>query len=37
MSVLDIVLNEEYDRLSRKIRIIQKEIKDLPKGYISKK
>lgn len=37
MSVLDIVLSEEYNRLSRKIHIIEKEMKSLPKGYISKK
>ena len=37
MSVLDSVLKEEYDRISRIIYSVQKELEELPKGYISEK
>jgi len=37
MSVLDSVLSEEYDRVSRLIDSISAEIETLPKGYISRK
>lgn len=37
MSVLNSVIREEYERLSRIITKVQKEINELPKGYISEK
>lgn len=37
MSVLNGVIMEEYERLSRIITKVQKEINELPKGYISEK
>lgn len=36
-SVLQMVLLEEYERLLRIIEGIEAELKDLPKGYVSKK
>jgi hypothetical protein len=37
MTVLDSVLQEEYDRLIRMKVVMEKELAELPKGYISKK
>lgn len=37
MSILDGIMQEEYDRLNRDINKIELEIEQLPKGYISKK
>lgn len=37
MSVLNGILNEEYDRLNRVIFRIEQELSELPKGYISEK
>lgn len=37
MSVLDGIMQEEYDRLNRVINKIEIEIEHLPKGYISEK
>lgn len=37
MSILDQVLEEEYDRLNRMREALELEIKELPAGYISKK
>lgn len=37
MSILDGVMREEYDRLSRIIAKVEEEINELPKGYISEK
>lgn len=37
MSILMEVFKEEYDRLERQKNSYEKALKDLPKGYISKK
>ena len=37
MSILDGIMQEEYDRLNRIINKIEIEIEQLPKGYISEK
>ena len=37
MSILDGIMQEEYDRLNRVINKIEIEIEQLPKGYISEK
>lgn len=37
MSILDGVMREEHDRLSRIIAKVEQEINELPKGYISEK
>ena len=37
MSVLDDVLKEEYERLSRMKTAMEAEYKELPQGYLSKK
>jgi len=37
MTILDEVLREEYDRLSRGIGILREEFEGLPKGYMSEK
>lgn len=37
MTILEEVLLEEYNRISRTEALIEKEMQDLPKGYISKK
>ncbi|MDY0257292.1 hypothetical protein [Gudongella oleilytica] len=37
MSVLDNVLAEEYERMQRIRQAMQKELEELPQGYISKK
>lgn len=37
MSVLDVVIKEEYDRINRVIKSIESELSELPKGYISEK
>ena len=37
MSVLDVVMKEEHDRISRVIANIESELQQLPKGYISEK
>lgn len=37
MSILDGVMREEHDRLSRITAKVEQEINELPKGYISEK
>lgn len=37
MSILDEVLQEEYERLTRMKKRMREEMESLPKGYISKK
>lgn len=37
MSILDGIMQEEYDRLNRIINKLEIEIEHLPKGYISEK
>ena len=37
MSILNGIMQEEYDRLNRAIEMIEIEIEQLPKGYISEK
>jgi len=37
MTILDEVLKEEYERLSRGIGLVREELEGLPKGYISEK
>mgnify|MGYP003611429997 CR=1 FL=1 len=37
MTILDQVLKEEYDRLSRGIGALREEYEGLPKGYLSEK
>lgn len=37
MSILNGILQEEYDRLNRVIYRIEQELSELPKGYISEK
>lgn len=37
MSALDDVLEEEYERLKRIKAALEKELKGIPKGYLSKK
>ena len=37
VSILNQILSEEYERICRRIRVTEKNIEELPKGYISKK
>ena len=37
MTILDEILQEEYDRLERGIYLMREELAGLPKGYISEK